>query len=610
VSDKKAARDSILGLPLVIGVTGHRDLRDRDREALDSCVRNIFSAFRRAYPHTPLVLLSPLAEGADRLVARVALDSGLSLVVPLPMPQSLYEMDFETPESKAEFRSLLGRAEKVFTLTLVGNYTVDEIRERGPSRTEQYAQVGAYIAQQSHILIALWDEVPSEKVGGTAQIVKFRLEGAPETYGPRHSPLDIVASGPLYHIVTPRESNPNPDGNPGELRKLFPKAHKTDEPHENAETTKGDVEYATVHKKETDKAKDTEKAAEEAYHLIFLRTDQFNRDSRLLDSKLAALHKLSKENLFSGNRESLPDSLKRIMERYAAADSLAIHFQRRTITILRVLFLLVFIGVCFFQAYSDIKALVWFLISYMSILGVAYICYALAKWKAFHGKYLDYRALAEGMRVQFFWVLAGLKKPVADYYLRKQRSELDWIRRAIHVWTLSMEFQEAPNKTVASSPERLQLVLNEWVTAQRRFFANAAKRDQRKLKWQKRFVRLFFLISVLLTAAQVAVQMNQVQDKNNPQGVPWLVFSMGLALVIGGLLAGYGERRALAEHIRQYAQMATIFASAEQRLKELLEKGEQRQALDLIEELGKEALGENGDWVILHRERAVEVPSY
>jgi hypothetical protein len=31
-------------------------------------------------------------------------------------------------------------------------------------------------------------------------------------------------------------------------------------------------------------------------------------------------------------------------------------------------------------------------------------------------------------------------------------------------------------------------------------------------------------------------------------------------------------------------------------------------AQHLIEELGKEALEENGDWVLLHRERPLEVP--
>jgi hypothetical protein len=84
---------------------------------------------------------------------------------------------------------------------------------------------------------------------------------------------------------------------------------------------------------------------------------------------------------------------------------------------------------------------------------------------------------------------------------------------------------------------------------------------------------------------------------------------MGMVLVIAGLISGYGERRALSEQIKQYSQMGTIFSLAERRLTDLLDANEHQQAIDLIEELGKEALRENGDWVLLHRERSVEVPN-
>ena len=43
----------------------------------------------------------------------------------------------------------------------------------------------------------------------------------------------------------------------------------------------------------------------------------------------------------------------------------------------------------------------------------------------------DYRALAEGLRVQMFWCLAGLGQSVPANYLQRQRSELDWVRAAI-----------------------------------------------------------------------------------------------------------------------------------------------------------------------------------
>src|SRR5205823_7382304 len=47
----------------------------------------------------------------------------------------------------------------------------------------------------------------------------------------------------------------------------------------------------------------------------------------------------------------------------------------------------------------------------------------------------DARALAEGLRVQIFWNLAGLGRSVPANYMQRQRTELDWIRAAIRAVT-------------------------------------------------------------------------------------------------------------------------------------------------------------------------------
>ena len=62
---------------------------------------------------TPIIVLSSLAEGADRLVARVALAHGARLVAPMPMPIEEYRRDFEPglkPGNAAEFDALLAQA--------------------------------------------------------------------------------------------------------------------------------------------------------------------------------------------------------------------------------------------------------------------------------------------------------------------------------------------------------------------------------------------------------------------------------------------------------------------------------------------------------------------
>src|SRR5579872_2717178 len=113
-----APQTARLQAPLVIGVTGHRDLRPDDLPQLERKVKHIFERLRERYGSTPLLVLSPLAEGADRLVARVGLldEFGARLVAPLPMPAALYEEDFEQPGSVDEFRSLLARADCSFVL--------------------------------------------------------------------------------------------------------------------------------------------------------------------------------------------------------------------------------------------------------------------------------------------------------------------------------------------------------------------------------------------------------------------------------------------------------------------------------------------------------------
>jgi hypothetical protein len=54
-------------IPLVVGITGHRDPAAVSVAAVEEAVRAILRSIRRSPPKTPLFVLSALAEGADRL---------------------------------------------------------------------------------------------------------------------------------------------------------------------------------------------------------------------------------------------------------------------------------------------------------------------------------------------------------------------------------------------------------------------------------------------------------------------------------------------------------------------------------------------------------------
>jgi hypothetical protein len=105
------------GQTIRIGVTGTRNRADADRPHVREQVTALLG--RIAGTRGPdctalrLRLLSPLAEGADRLVADCAhaLKKDYELICPLPFKLPAYEDDLRaTPGSLAEFHTLLERA--------------------------------------------------------------------------------------------------------------------------------------------------------------------------------------------------------------------------------------------------------------------------------------------------------------------------------------------------------------------------------------------------------------------------------------------------------------------------------------------------------------------
>jgi hypothetical protein len=177
-------------LSLVIGVTGHRDLRSEDTARLRAVFEAALVDIHHKYPESSAVLLSGLAEGADRLAALVALELGIRLIVPLPLPQALYEEDFATAQSLEEFRDLLGRASGVIHLPLLPGVTEAAVCTPCLDRDREYAKTGAYIARHSQIFFAFWDgnAETASTLGGTAHTVAFRLRGAPVPHAPRDDP--------------------------------------------------------------------------------------------------------------------------------------------------------------------------------------------------------------------------------------------------------------------------------------------------------------------------------------------------------------------------------------------------------------------------------------
>jgi hypothetical protein len=204
-------------LPLIIGVIGHRDLRDEDIGELERRVGDAFdriaSDYLTADGATPIVVLSSLAEGADQLVARIALDRAAMLVAPLPMPIAEYRKDHQSgsiPDAEGEFDRLLARAIAAPEMPFVDGNTIETIRTDSARRALQYREAGLFIVRHCQILLSLWDGDESDvRTGGTAEIMRLQREGLPlgsaESVRAR---IDGTEIRPLVTIVTPRRKSP------------------------------------------------------------------------------------------------------------------------------------------------------------------------------------------------------------------------------------------------------------------------------------------------------------------------------------------------------------------------------------------------------------------
>ena len=202
-------------VPLVVAVTGHRDLLPAEIPFIRTRVREFLASLRDAYPDRVVAVMSPLAEGADRLAAEEAITLGMPLTVPLPMPKEIYVRDFATPQSRAHFEQLCAAAVDVFELPLTPGNSVDSIREPGKNRARQYAQAGVFLCAHCHVLLALWDGKTSDQLGGTSQVVRFHHDDVMPGYTPRATSSRLTLtddeSDLVYHIVCSRN---RPDGAP------------------------------------------------------------------------------------------------------------------------------------------------------------------------------------------------------------------------------------------------------------------------------------------------------------------------------------------------------------------------------------------------------------
>jgi hypothetical protein len=816
-----------------------QDLAPDDAQAAAMCTAALSSW--GGLEHTPIVVLSSLAPGADSLVARVAvklarepefLQGGLSVQAPLPFPHDLYgeastfvwkgadgKADRESPENRRrrqdydELVAAVGGPSQTFPVWLESDRqrtapagqlaarhhqqcALDRDAPDATARRARYRAAGEYLAAYAHLLIAIWDQEDDHETDvGTAAIVEARRAYLKPHLLPNAGAVGLPHGGPLVHLTTRRLKN-KAAAEAGALppvRFLFPYAtapisKATGQPVADADPEwqqnslallcriaanlddfnatqvpsdhDVDKEFDTrLTRIDSDKGPDTLTCSLKEQHREFhdalyrvaaVRRRAVNDTVHYHGASLRVLKRLfgltllaaATLHLFahwhpqdegpaaeeqttndSEHPQTPPDPPEgpTTDEQKSVESASGTHRPKVASTVGRHAHAQAPIVARASAGASPVRPLLGMTVVVMAVAALWLFWKHKRQFDDEHDH--DCRALAEGLRVQFYWDLAGLGESVSANYLQRQRSELDWVRGVIRWSSFPYErwrtwFDELPPDTQIAA---IECAHHAWVADQCRYFRNAASKRRHELHvWHKLGFTLalagllgFLALTCALlvpatgwlafglafsTALVAAIGLGwgtvrrsraSPQDAHGQQNnapslwgfleawlyryVPtidepswqtitshqrsremWanflayllpaatiaaagLAFStllglwphlpgaFDLAIVFAGwcLLGGamsvaWAEKNLCSELAYQYGTMATLFRSAERRLSELVVRlrasandpaafaQTMAEVREVLLDLGKEALDEHAEWLILHRARPLE----
>lgn len=352
------------------------------------------------------------------------------------------------------------------------------------------------------------------------------------------------------------------------------------------------------------------------------RIDRFNQDvKKYLPKSKNMLEKSMDYLMKKEDRNNIPENVQNLMQHYAAADVLSLHYQQWKMKSMKMIYALGLGSIIMFLVYHLLESK-FMLLFYILFFAVAYAVYFFSRKKEMEIKYLDYRALAEGLRVQIFWSLAGLNDDITDYYLYEQKNELIWIENAIR--TLNLKIEKCKEKL-----KNYEHVLKYWIEDQHLYYKGAVIKNEIKLRRNKKIVEFLvtatFLISIFLIYSEYFTNICTLPSnilKIIPEGIRevlfprfeeileknWILLGMEVIAAGAAVFENFIETTALREQVKRYSRMLELFEGGNKHIGEALNQNKYDAADDYIRALGKECLIENGEWILLYRERPIKIP--
>lgn len=544
-------------IPIVIGVTGHRLIQKEAIPGIKESIRTELRKIVELCPDSHVKMLCSLAEGGDLLCADVAEELDISVIAVLPRDPADFEKDFG-PDVLPHFTHHLNRAEQVIVAPDIEN------KPNGSSeRSFRFRQAGIYIAAHSHVLLALWDGGPGTAAAcGTAEAVDFALEGS---YRLASGTVPRVGNRVVIHILTPREKSTS-DSQKGKNRE-----NNADESSQSEQDAKlaGSISYL---------------GNPDAVWDDIRKTDEFNRQVRSLRSTKKATSRLPKA--------ASEDAALLRMETISMIAGLLSKSNAKLYKFVLALLAVASALLTFsFLMYDETGATWMILICGVMLLG-AWGCKRFAARSDCHRRYLDYRALAECLRVQTYLRYAGGNIRASGLLSWTQITETGWIAEALSALEI------APPPSVGHD------IRSCWVQDQLKYHRSAGVRSKKAMDGSEHIVHMSLLTSVILYFLAVVFELlvgnlffpSILQLERVELYRTILKIFLGTISAVTLFVSNYYGKQSLSRSVSDHKKMELFFNWIDRQL-------EQRgQTEELLMALAREELIENGNWCSYQRD--------
>lgn len=431
-------------IPITIGVSAHRNIRTDHLARVESQVRKVISDLRELCPNSPLRMVTGLAFGGDLLCAKIAAEMGVKLEVALPFDEDKYVNPVDFPRGSDDEYWAIRNSNAVVDCFVAPD--VEKVEHSETDRDYLFRQQAIYVATRCHVMLALWDGTEASdkrKECGTNAAVGFALKH--NYYQQNGMEFYPALDGAVIKIFSPREGRTY-----GEIKEEQTKIKylvPTGVLREIADGIKNKPTGERIIRAGSDSAYYEETTEIPApLKEVLCRTDRYNYDYiKYCAAKKTEQTPDSSDFLMDEKEYNAgSDKTRAIHDCYKIASELSSANKKRNLKAVMFLATMGMLLILAFMLYDQLS-FVWTVVTCLAMVGLLVASYFLVSSGdktgfGGHDRFIEYRALAEALRVQYFMALYGINDNVSVYFTWSHKSMMPWVRKAVIALTLG-EFE-------------------------------------------------------------------------------------------------------------------------------------------------------------------------